>query len=266
MAYRAGARIADLKFVFQFHPTALDVAGAPRVSCCRKRCAVKSARLVNHADEAFALRTTRRRGDRAARIACRARFCRSSEHARAARVSIRDAASGGRRRCTRGFPFISENVPRRRARSRPRSHPGEPGGAHYVMGGVETDVDGRTSIPGLFAAGRSGLHRRSLARTLSRQQLAARRTGVPGCVAGHEMRQWVARATAHADADADADAARRVRTPRTRGTPGTLTFRQRPGRGRQQLPRFERSRRPMSPTRARSDVPASLACSATVRA
>ena len=25
--------------------------------------------------------------------------------------------------------------------------------AHYVMGGVETDLDGRTSVPGLFAAG-----------------------------------------------------------------------------------------------------------------
>ena len=25
--------------------------------------------------------------------------------------------------------------------------------AHYMMGGVETDLDGRTSVPGLFAAG-----------------------------------------------------------------------------------------------------------------
>ena len=26
-------------------------------------------------------------------------------------------------------------------------------GLHYIMGGVKTDVDGRTSIPGLYAAG-----------------------------------------------------------------------------------------------------------------
>ena len=33
--------------------------------------------------------------------------------------------------------------------------------AHYVMGGVETDLDGRTSVPGLFAAGEvacTGVH------------------------------------------------------------------------------------------------------------
>jgi L-aspartate oxidase len=31
--------------------------------------------------------------------------------------------------------------------------------AHYVMGGVETDLDGRTSIPGLFAAGEAACTR-----------------------------------------------------------------------------------------------------------
>src|SRR5205814_5378068 len=33
--------------------------------------------------------------------------------------------------------------------------------AHYIMGGVETDLDGRTSLPGLFAAGEvacTGVH------------------------------------------------------------------------------------------------------------
>ncbi len=34
-------------------------------------------------------------------------------------------------------------------------------GAHYMIGGVTTDTDGRTSLPGLWAAGEvtsSGLH------------------------------------------------------------------------------------------------------------
>ena len=33
--------------------------------------------------------------------------------------------------------------------------------AHYVMGGVDTDLDGRTSLPGVFAAGEvacTGVH------------------------------------------------------------------------------------------------------------
>ena len=54
MAYRAGARVADLEFV-QFHPTALKVPGS-RGSCCRRRCAAKGARLVNAAGEPFMTR------------------------------------------------------------------------------------------------------------------------------------------------------------------------------------------------------------------
>ncbi len=45
------------------------------------------------------------------------------------------------------------------------------------MGGVQTDLDGRTTIGGLVRGGRGGVHRRSR-RQPSRQQLAARGAGV----------------------------------------------------------------------------------------
>ena len=46
-------------------------------------------------------------------------------------------------------------------------------GNHYTMGGVKTDVDGRTDIPGLYAAGEIGL-RLGPRRQPPRRQLAAR--------------------------------------------------------------------------------------------
>src|SRR5947207_3715012 len=54
LAFRAGARVADLEFV-QFHPTALNRAGAPRFLISEAlRC--EGARLVNGRGEAFMAR------------------------------------------------------------------------------------------------------------------------------------------------------------------------------------------------------------------
>ena len=49
--------------------------------------------------------------------------------------------------------------------------------AHYVMGGVATDREGRTSIPGSVCRRRGRLHRRAR-RQPAREQLAARGSGV----------------------------------------------------------------------------------------
>ena len=58
------------------------------------------------------------------------------------------------------FPFIAEAC-RRAGLDLARDRIPVGPAAHYVMGGVETDIDGRTSIPGLFAAGEvacTGVH------------------------------------------------------------------------------------------------------------
>ena len=54
MAWRAGARVADLEFV-QFHPTALDVPGRPRF-LLSEALRGEGARLINGDGEAFMAR------------------------------------------------------------------------------------------------------------------------------------------------------------------------------------------------------------------
>jgi L-aspartate oxidase len=155
MAYRAGARIADLEFV-QFHPTALDVVGAPRF-LLSEALRGEGARLVNHADEAFMPRYETA-GDLAPRDRVSRAILRERERTgQPVYLSMRHLPA---EEVHERFPFISETcrgVGLDLARDRIPVSPA----AHYVMGGVETDVDGRTSIPGLFAAGEvacTGVH------------------------------------------------------------------------------------------------------------
>jgi L-aspartate oxidase len=147
LAFRAGARIADMEFV-QFHPTVLDAENAPRF-LLSEALRGEGAQLVDAAGHAFMSRY-----HAAADLAPRDVVSRSI---------VREAESTGgpiflslrhldpveiRRRfptiaatCLKaGFDLARDPVPVGPA-------------AHYVMGGVETDLDGRTSVPGLFAAG-----------------------------------------------------------------------------------------------------------------
>jgi L-aspartate oxidase len=155
MAYRAGARVIDLEFV-QFHPTALRVAGAPRF-LLSEALRGEGARLVNHAGEPFMPRY-----DKAADLAPRDRVARAIELERRQTgsdvyLSLQhlDADYVHER-----FPLISSacrGAGLDLARDRIPIGPA----AHYVMGGVETDLDGRTSIGALFAAGEvacTGVH------------------------------------------------------------------------------------------------------------
>jgi L-aspartate oxidase len=155
MAFRAGAQVSDLEFV-QFHPTVMNVPDAPRF-LLSEALRGEGARLVNQAGEPFMPRYEPG-GDLASRDLVSRAMVREAERT-GAPVSLTLAhleAEYVRRR----FPTIA-------AACRQAGHdlardpiPVSPA-AHYVMGGVESDVDGRTSVAGLFAAGEvacTGVH------------------------------------------------------------------------------------------------------------
>ena len=147
LAYRAGARIADMEFV-QFHPTVLDVENAPRF-LLSEALRGEGARLVDANGEPFMLRY-HPSADLAPRdIVSRSIVLESQRTGAPIFLSLRhlDAEQVHRR-----FPMIAATCLKAGLDLARDLLPVGPA-AHYVMGGVETDLDGRTSIQGLFAAG-----------------------------------------------------------------------------------------------------------------
>ena len=147
LAYRAGARIADMEFV-QFHPTVLDVEHAPRF-LLSEALRGEGARLVNASGEPFMLRY-HPAADLAPRdVVSRSIVLESRRSGGPIFLSLRhlDADEVHRR-----FPMIAATCLKAGFDLARDLIPVGPA-AHYMMGGVETDLDGRTSVPGLFAAG-----------------------------------------------------------------------------------------------------------------
>lgn len=154
-AYRAGAVISDIEFV-QFHPTALFVPNAPRF-LLTEALRGEGGRLLNAAGEPFMSRYDDR-GELAPRdIVSRsivAEMRRTNSHVYLDLTHM-DAAFVRRR-----FPRVYDTCLQHGVDITAGPVPVHPA-AHYAMGGVRTDTDGRTSVPRLFAAGEaacSGVH------------------------------------------------------------------------------------------------------------
>jgi succinate dehydrogenase / fumarate reductase flavoprotein subunit len=149
-AYRIGARLMDMEMI-QYHPTTLAGNGLLITEGARG----EGAQLFNAQGERFMEKYAPNKLELASRDVV----------SRAEQTEINEG---------RGFPdgtvaLDITKVPRRRTLEALREivnigrdfagvditrepihiHPGQ----HYIMGGVKTDVDGQTTIPGLYAAG-----------------------------------------------------------------------------------------------------------------
>lgn len=155
LAFHAGARLADLEFV-QFHPTALNRTGAPRF-LISEAIRGEGAHLVNAAGDPFMSRY-HPGGDLAPRDVVARSIVRESE--RTGDPVFLSLAHLDASRIRERFPTIAEVC--RQAGLDLATDPIPVGpAAHYLMGGIDTDEWGRTSLAGLFAAGEAactGVH------------------------------------------------------------------------------------------------------------
>jgi L-aspartate oxidase len=156
LALRAGAAVADLEF-FQFHPTAFAGAGGQRFLISE---AVRGhgAVLRNRRGEAFMTRYDAR-AELAPRDVVARALVREMAHEGLANVWL-DATGFAPGEFARRFPTIHAHCRRQGCDPAREPIPVAPA-AHYMMGGVWTDVWGRTSIPGLYACGETaatGVH------------------------------------------------------------------------------------------------------------
>jgi L-aspartate oxidase len=159
-AWRAGAVIADMEF-YQFHPTALSLPGVPRF-LLSEALRGEGAVLLNDRGERFMERyhplLELAPRDVVARAITREGLGANGE-TRLVYLDMRHVAAGGLDLAER-FPGISAFLSQHGLDLAYDLIPVRPA-AHYLMGGVETDLDGRATLPGLYAAGEvacTGVH------------------------------------------------------------------------------------------------------------
>jgi L-aspartate oxidase len=152
MAYRAGAAVSDMEF-YQFHPTAFSAPGAPRF-LLSEALRGEGAFLVNAKGERFMERYHP--------------LLELAPRDVVARAITREGMDGPvyldmrhvKKDLGARFPGISAFLAKYQLQLGRDLIPVGPA-AHYLMGGVKTDVHGRTSLPGLYAAGEvacTGVH------------------------------------------------------------------------------------------------------------
>lgn len=153
-AWRAGAVLADVEF-YQFHPTSLAVPGNPLVSEAVRG---DGAVLLDEEGRRFMF-DVHPDGELAPRDVV-ARGIAAAMERQGGRPVLLDATALGREYLTERFPGITRVCAEHGFDWAVEPVPVTPA-AHYWMGGIRTDIDGRTSLPGLFAVGEStctGVH------------------------------------------------------------------------------------------------------------
>ena len=156
IAFRAGAELRDMEFM-QFHPTVLYIAGSSR-HLITEAVRGEGAHLVDATGYRF-MQDYDQALELAPRDVVSQSIVKQMRKTRHPCVYL-DLTHIDRERVERRFPHIRRvcaefglNLARDRIPVRP--------GAHYMIGGLTVDAEGRTTVPGLWAAGEvtsSGLH------------------------------------------------------------------------------------------------------------
>ncbi|PSH05057.1 MAG: L-aspartate oxidase [Acidobacteria bacterium] len=158
MALRAGAELSDMEFL-QFHPTALYVENAPRF-LLSEALRGEGAYLRNSARERF-MPNYHELAELASRDVVARAIHRELEISTAAEPMVYlDVTHLKAENLKVRFPRIYKTLQQHGLDITRDLIPIRPA-AHYIMGGVRTDLNARTSLPGLYAAGEAactGVH------------------------------------------------------------------------------------------------------------
>ncbi|HVT29283.1 MAG TPA: FAD-binding protein, partial [Lacipirellulaceae bacterium] len=148
LAYRAGAELRDMEFM-QFHPTVLYIAGGSR-SLITEAMRGEGARLIDSTGRRF-MPDYDERAELAPRDVVSQAIVDQMEKTRQPSVFL-DLSHLDAERVHRRFPGIARTCAEFGIEIATDPIPVRPG-AHYMIGGVTVDQVGRTTVPGLWAAG-----------------------------------------------------------------------------------------------------------------
>jgi L-aspartate oxidase len=158
MAWRAGAEISDMEFV-QFHPTALYLKGAPHFLLSEalrgEGAYLRNSNLSRFMAKYHDLHELAPRDVVARAIAHELEVSPLKDP-----VVFLDLTHLNGEKLKKRFPRIYSTCMQYNIDFTEELIPIRPA-AHYAMGGVKTDLDGRTNLPGLYAAGEvasTGVH------------------------------------------------------------------------------------------------------------